>query len=144
MRKKEEGKKMINKIKANKLLNQILKFVIVGGTATIIDYVVFFILHEILKTNILLSNVISFTLSLIYNYTISIIWVFDVDKKASKKQQFILFLIFSLIGLAINTSIVYICTDVFNIYSMIGKVVATAIVMVYNFITRKKFLERKE
>lgn len=132
---------MIEKIKNNKLMMQIIKFGIVGGIATIIDFAVFYILHEVLGINTIISNVCSFTVSVVYNYIASIKWVFDVDENKNKKTQFILFIVFSLIGMGINTAIVYICTDLMNLYSMIGKVIATGVVMVFNFITRKKFLE---
>ncbi len=132
---------MIEKIKNNKLLMQILKFGVVGGIATVIDYVIFFILHEILGINTIISNTCSFTVSVIYNYIASVKWVFDVDESKNKKTQFILFIVFSVIGLGLNTIIVYVCTDIIKLYSMIGKVIATAVVMVFNFITRKKFLE---
>ena len=132
---------MIEKIKNNKLMMQIIKFGIVGGIATIIDFAVFYILHEVLGINTIISNVCSFTVSVVYNYIASIKWVFDVDENKNKKTQFVLFIVFSLIGMGINTAIVYICTDLMNLYSMIGKVIATAVVMVFNFITRKKFLE---
>ena len=133
---------MIDKIKNNKLLMQIIKFVIVGGIATIIDYIIFFILHELLKVPTLPANVISFTVSVIYNYIASVKWVFDV-KKEDPKKQFIIFLILSIIGLLINTAIVYVTIDLLHWYSMICKIIATGIVMVFNFITRKIFLEKK-
>ncbi|MBR1937152.1 MAG: GtrA family protein [Bacilli bacterium] len=133
---------MIDKIKNNKLLVQIIKFVIVGGIATIIDFVVLYILKEYVGLNEILANTISFTVSVIYNYIASIKWVFDVDKDKNEKQQFIIFIVFSIIGLGINNLILWICIDKFNIHYLIGKVFATAIVMVFNFITRKKFLEK--
>ena len=111
---------MISKVKQNKLLMQIIKFIIVGGIATVIDYVIFFILHELLG---------------------SVKWVFEVDESKDKKQQFIIFIVFSILGLLINTGIVYLCTDIIKLYSLIGKVIATSIVMIFNFITRKIFLE---
>ena len=42
---------MTDKRKNNKLLIQIIKFLIVGGTATIIDFSIFFILHDLTKQN---------------------------------------------------------------------------------------------
>lgn len=132
---------MINKIKDNKLLVQILKFIIVGGIATIIDFAVLYLLKEFIGLNEILANTISFTVSVIYNYIASIKWVFDVDKDKNEKQQFIIFIVFSIIGLGINNLILWICIDKFNIHYLIGKVFATGIVMIFNFITRKKFLE---
>ena len=133
---------MISKIKNNKLLMQIIKFVIVGGISTVIDYIIFFILHDILKWNTIISNVLGFTVSVIYNYIASIKWVFDVNKDNDQKKQFIIYVILSIVGLIINTGIVYVCVDIIRLYSLIGKVIATAIVMVFNFITRKAFLEK--
>ena len=51
------------------------------------------------------------------------------------------FIILSIVGLGINQLIMWICVDKLGIFYMISKIGATAIVMVYNFITRKIFLE---
>ncbi len=123
-----------------KLLEQIIKFIIVGGIATIIDFIVFFLFHELLKVSTILSNILSFSVSVVYNYIASTKWVFNVKKDS--KNQFIIFLILSIVGLLINTIIVYITIDIFNWSSLLCKILATAIVMIFNFITRKKFLEK--
>ena len=132
---------MIEKIKNNKLLMQILKFGIVGGTAFIIDYGIFTILSQLLGIHYLIASIISFSISVIYNYILSIKWVFDVSKKQTSKE-FIIFIILSVIGLGLNSLIMYISVDLMQIHEMISKIVATAIVMVYNFITRKIFIEK--
>ena len=125
----------------NKLLHKIIRFSIVGGIATIIDFVCLYIFKEFLNIDVILANTLSFIISVTYNYIASITWVFDVNKNKNKKIQFILFIIFSIVGLIINNIILYILTDKLNIYYLISKVVATLIVMIFNFITRKKFLE---
>ena len=125
----------------NKLVNKIIRFSIVGGIATIIDFVYLYIFKEFLNFNVILANTLSFIISVTYNYIASITWVFDTNKNENKKIQFILFIIFSIVGLIINNIILYILTDKLNIYYLISKVVATLIVMIFNFITRKKFLE---
>ena len=132
---------MIEKIKNNKLLMQIFKFGIVGGTAFIIDYGIFTILSQLLGIHYLIASIISFSISVIYNYILSIKWVFDVSKKQTTKE-FIIFVILSVIGLGLNSLIMYLTHDLMGIHEMIGKIIATAIVMVYNFITRKIFIEK--
>ena len=125
----------------NKLVNKIVKFSIVGGIATIIDFTCLYIFKEFLNLNIILANTLSFIISVTYNYIASITWVFDVNKNRNKNVQFILFIVFSIVGLIINNIILYILTDKLNIYYLISKVIATIIVMIFNFVTRKKFLE---
>jgi len=132
---------MIEKLKNNKLVLQILRFGVVGGLAFLIDSSLLFILTEYLHVYVLISSVISFIVSLIFNYLLSIFWVFDVKKKQTWKE-ILLFAILSTIGLGINQVVMYLGVEVFHIYYMICKVLSTFIVMVYNFITRKIFIEK--
>lgn len=127
--------------KTIKLLVQIFKFGIVGGTAFIIDFVFLFLFKELINLPILIANTLSFTISTIYNYIASIYWVFDVNKENSKNKQFITFIVFSIIGLLLNDLIMWILTSLMTIYYLLSKIIATIIVMIFNFITRKKFLE---
>ena len=129
------------KIFKNKLLNQILKFGLVGGTAFVIDYVLLYFCTEFLHIHYLISSIISFTVSVIFNYILSIKWVFDVQKKQDVKD-FVIFIILSVIGLGINSLIMYVMVEKFGVYYMLSKIVSTAVVMVYNFITRKIFVEK--
>lgn len=132
---------MINKLKNNKLFQQIFKFGVVGGIAFVIDYGIMVISKELLGFSILLSAGLGFTISVIFNYIASVKWVFNVNKDKNEKKNFILFMIFSVIGLIITELIMFVGTNIINISYLIVKIAATAIVMVFNFITRKLFLE---
>lgn len=127
--------------KTENLLIQIFKFGIVGGIATIIDFAAIFILREYINLPIIISNTLAFCIANQYNYYASTKWVFVVDKNKDKKKTFITFFIFSVIGLILNDTIMLIAVNKFKIYYMIGKVIATCFVMIFNFITRKLFLE---
>lgn len=128
--------------KNEKLFLQMFKFLIVGGTAFIIDYITLIICKEVFHLHTLLSAAIAFTLSTVFNYILSIKWVFDVSDKHSGKRNFIIFIIFSLMGLGLTELIMWIGEDLLGISYLIIKIVATAIVMVFNFVTRKIFLEK--
>lgn len=133
---------MINRTKGSRLFKQLIKFGLVGGLAFLIDYGIMVFLTEIFKIPSLISAAVSFTVSVIFNYVASIRWVFDVDKeKNSKAEELIVFIILSVIGLGINELIMWILGKRFGIHYMISKIVATVIVMCYNFVTRKFFLE---
>lgn len=124
-----------------KLFKQIIKFGIVGGLAFVIDYSLLYILTEFCGIYYFYSSIISFIVSLIFNYIASIKWVFDVNKKQTLKD-IIIFITLSVIGLGINQLVMYIMVETMKVYYMISKIVATAIVMIWNFITRKIFIEK--
>ncbi len=125
----------------NNLMRQILKFGVVGGIAFLIDYAVLFCCEEFLKLGVLWSAGIAFTISVIFNYIASVKWVFDVNQEKDPKKNFIMFIIFSIIGLILTEIIMWFGTDILNIHYLLVKIIATGIVMVFNFITRKMFLE---
>lgn len=129
------------KIIENKLFKQIIRFGIIGGLAFLIDYALLYICTDIIGIHYLISSIISFTVSVIFNYILSIKWVFEVDERTDPKRNFLLFIIFSVIGLGINEVIMYVGVTMWEIYYMLVKIFATFIVMIFNFITRKIFLE---
>lgn len=140
-----------------KLIDQILKFGVVGFIAFFIDFGIFKLLSSVFGVYYLIANFFGFTISLIFNYVASMTFVFERKENADKQAEFVIFTILSVIGLLLNELIIYVCIE--GIYQNIplltahmsrqwaetfGKVIATGIVMVYNFITRKIFLEKKE
>ena len=126
-----------------KLIAQIVKFGVVGGTAFLIDYGVMIALTELCGINYLISSGISFVVSVIYNYILSVRWVFEVDENGDKRKEFVIFIVLSLIGLGLNQLLMWVFVSMIHIFYMVAKIIVTAIVMLYNFITRKLFLEKK-
>lgn len=127
-----------------KLLTQILKFGIVGGIAFVIDYGLLVLFTEGFHIYYFVSSLLSFSVSVIFNYIASIVWVFEVDNSKKKgTSTLIIFIALSVVGLGINQVVMWLGVEQFDISYLIIKFVATFIVMIYNFATRKLILERK-
>jgi len=130
-----------------KLIGQIIKFGAVGFLCFFIEYGILVALVELFGAPVLFASGTAFTVSVIVNYILSITLVFDADKQANKLKQFVIFIVLSLIGLGINQLIMEYGTAWLDQYMarsyMLVKIFATGVVMVYNFITRKIFIEKK-
>ena len=126
-----------------KLIEQMIKFGFVGFLCFFIDWGIMVFLTEVFGINPLISSNISFTVSVTVNYILSVTFVFETDKNANKGSQFVIFVLLSIVGLGVNELCMWLGTDLLGIHYMITKVGATAVVMVYNFITRKIFIEKK-
>ncbi|MCM1182353.1 MAG: GtrA family protein [Roseburia sp.] len=144
-----------------KLMEQLIKFGFVGVLCFLIDFVIGYALVALLEDAIskslaaAIGGFFGFTVSVIVNYILSMKFVFKRKDDMDRKKEFVIFIVLSVIGLGINEIILLACTKVyetnlfleealrFTTWYTIAKVIATAVVMVYNFITRKIFLETK-
>lgn len=126
-----------------KLIEQIFKFGIVGVICFLIDCSALYILTEFCGISYLVSSAISFSVSVIVNYFLSMKYVFCAKKNVNKVSEFSAFVILSVIGLGLNEVVMWGCVEKIAIYYMIAKIISTIIVMIYNFITRKIFFEER-
>ena len=104
----------------------------------------------------MVGSFFGFIISVIVNYVLSMHFVFERREDLDKQQEFVIFIILSAIGLVLNLIIMWLLNHPLydnisilrkisaNLYVAASKIIATAIVTVYNFVTRKIFLEKKE
>ena len=125
-----------------KLVIQLIKFGIVGVIAALIDFGVLMLLKEVANVNVLVASAISFSASVVVNYILSMLFVFK-GSEDNKVKEFLLFVALSAGGLLINQFIMWIGTEIMTAYYIWVKVFATIFIPIYNFVTRKIFLEKK-
>ena len=125
-----------------KLIIQLIKFGIVGVIATLIDLAVLMVLKEILDVDVLAASAVAFSVSVIANYILSMLFVFK-SRGNSKVKEFLVFVILSIGGLLLNQFIMWLGTEIMTAYYLWVKAFALVFVPTYNFITRKIFLEKK-
>lgn len=143
--------------KNKKLLLEILRFVIVGVLATFVDYLGNQIILWICPTGwtflfineIDLATTVGFIFGVIFNYILSISFVFkNVDKNSDSKSTkgFIKFVVLGIIGLFIGIGIMrlfnIVWTEMENNWwqYLIAFVIKTGVTLVYNYISRKIFI----
>ncbi|MBM6891766.1 GtrA family protein [Enorma massiliensis] len=125
------------------LIKQFLKFGVVGVFAFVIDFGVLVFLTECFGINPVVSATISFVISVIFNYLASMRYVFRRRDDISRTRELVIFVILSVAGLGINDLLMWAGSEALYIDYRLVKIFATAVVMVWNFITRKIFLETR-
>ena len=124
-----------------KLVAQFMKFGVVGVIAFIIDFGVMVFLTEVFAVPYLISTTIAFTVSVIFNYVASMRYVFVRKDDMSRRREFIIFVLLSVIGLVLNDVFMWLLVDFFFIDYRISKIITTVLVAIWNFVSRKIFLE---
>ena len=140
---------------------EIFRFLLVGGTATVVDYAITYLFfHFILPESLVgfflattFSVIFGFTCGLLINWFLSVYFVFRAVKnkaESSSKKAFLIFTLIGVIGLGI-TWLGMLLVDVLPAFQIFGaenflgepwkwwmmKVVMTCIVLVWNYVGRK-------
>ena len=123
------------------LFLRFLKFGVVGVSGTVIDFGLTWVLKEKCGVKKFVANTIGFVVAASSNYVLNRIWTWGSHSTHVATEYFKFFGV-SVIGLGINTLILYLLNEKAHWNFWVSKVCATAVVMVWNFITRKMFLER--
>ena len=122
---------------------QLFRYLFVGGFAFVVDYGLLYALTEWAGLYYLVSASISFLAGLGVNYLLSTGWIFKNSKMDNKVGEFIIFSIIGVIGLGLNSLLLYVFTGLAHIHYMISKLLTAALVMLWNFFARKIILFTK-
>ena len=135
------------------LILKFLKFGVVGASGAVIDFGLTAFCKGILGIPELLANAIGFTLAATSNYYLNRIWTWK-SKSKDVGVEYAKFFFVSLIGLGLNSLIVFLLKDVSIVPRFVNttldwdfwvaKIIATAIVMVWNFMANNFFYFRKK
>ncbi|MCI8412861.1 MAG: hypothetical protein HFE47_02030 [Clostridia bacterium] len=155
-------------MKSKRVRREFLKSVAVGLASTLIDFLITALIlymagHEHYSgfsgvftgktvdglsysppTSVYITSIVlSFVISILFNYIMSMFFVYEYGNVGKNAKGFTKFAIFALIGLTITTVGSLLCSLVFGLNgSKIWwiKITITVVVFVFNFFTRKYFV----
>lgn len=149
---------------SHKRLCEIIRFIIVGGIATLIDYLVMGIVLYLFDPSLypkfynvwigrvgdpstiatVISSGLGFCVSLVANYLLSVLFVYEEKGNSKTIKGIILFVVLSVGGLLLNMLGMWLGYDICGINEWITKIAMTLIVLIYNYVTRKLFIFKRE
>lgn len=123
---------------------EFIKYCLISLACTGILYLVFFIVDLITDGNYLLANFLSYTIS----FTVLFFWDQKLFKsrplrRSKRLAQVTSFIIIRVIGFPIDSLVLSVLINKFNMGNMSAKILGSLIMFMYNYITNKLFVFRK-
>ena len=147
---------------------EIIRFLIVGGTATLVDYAVFYLFRQWILparlidsgawniTSLVIATAFGFCIGLLVNWILSVRFVVRAvrnEEEVRSKKSLMIFTVIGLIGLGITEVGVALLVLIFPEITLFGvtkfllpweewlaKAIMTCIVLVFNYVARKYFI----
>jgi putative flippase GtrA len=133
----------LNKETLAQLVKMKAKFAMSGAVATSVDFLLYLWLVDYQDWAPVPANIVSYSCAVVLNFMMQKRFVFQLQ--GSARRAFLLSVLVSVVGLSINTGIVYALTRFafFMEYQALTKLIATGIVFFYNFYLKRFVFEKK-
>lgn len=115
------------------LISKFIKFGVVGFSGLFVDFGTTYLCKEKIKIQKYVANGIGFTIAATTNYFLNRWWTFQ-SQNPEVVIEYSKFLGISLIGLGLNTLILWIIVSKFKKNFYISKLFAIAVVTIWNFV----------
>lgn len=151
----------MEKVKQDKkqILGEIFRFLLIGGLATLVDYVIFYLSTYLIFSSLddglnkIISTFLGFTAGLIINWIFSARFVYRYEKKTTNKQL-LTYIILCIAGLIITEIGIYLAMPLYETYyvtiivtfdfwQLFFKCLMTVIVLMLNYLGRKFLIFNK-
>jgi len=130
---------------SGKLWVQILRYLLCGGVAFMVDALLLTLLTELFgKQLLLLWTGISFALGLLVTYLLSIFWVFDNRSLDNRTAELTIFTAIGVVGLCLTELLMHLLSERAGLHYLIAKCITTVIVFFWNFTAKKTLLFRNK
>lgn len=125
--------------------NPVLKYIFLGGCATLVNLVSYYILRMTTNLDINTANVISVCLAMLFAYFTNSKFVFESQAVGFKEKfhEFCKFISARLLTMVIEVGGVWLMSDVMHINDYVAKIIIQFIVLVLNYIFSKIFVFKK-
>ncbi len=114
-------------------LFKFIKFGLVGFSGVFVDFGITYLAKEKLNIPKYVANAIGFIIAATSNYFLNRVWTFQ-SKNPEIAVEFTEFFIISLIGLGLNTLLLWILVSKFKMNFYFAKVFAIGLVTIWNFL----------
>lgn len=138
--------------KSRKNLTQFMSYLVVGGSATIVEWILFFAFVYRLKWDQNLAFTIAYAISTLVNMILGRLLTFrhaNVVNKSDNpvrnliKETSLIYLV-AAVGCVLNLLFLNLFTEVFHMNSMLAKIITTGIMTIGNYLARKLGIYRDD
>ena len=124
------------------MIREVYRYLIIGFLTTLISFVSFTLMSEVLHAGITVCNTISWILAVSFAFVTNKTIVFDNKDKISKKQV-VLFFAMRTVSLVIETLLILILVNALLCNRVVSKAITQVVVIILNYVLSKFIVFKK-
>lgn len=116
---------------------QIIRYIISGGTAALVNLVLLYVLTDVFKIWYLFSSTLAFAVAFFVSFYLQKFWTFRDKGKEKIYQQVGFYFIIAIANLGLNAALMYLSVDILKIWYLLAQILVSGIIAVESFLIYK-------
>mgnify|MGYP001584871578 CR=1 FL=1 len=112
---------------------QVIRFLISGGIAAGVQLGTLYVVTHVLGLWYMYASLIAFVLAFATSFTLQKFWTFEEKDTRLLHSQALSCFVFALVGIAVNSTLLYVFVEYFGMQYLSGQIVVSALLAVLNF-----------
>jgi putative flippase GtrA len=117
---------------------KIVRFIISGGLAAVVNFAFLYVLTEFFHFWYLLSSACAFFLAIAVSFFLQKHWTFENYEKESTIRQFSVFGVIAGVNLLLNTALVFFFVEKIGLWYMSAQFISSGFIAVESYFVQKK------
>lgn len=119
---------------------KVLKYLISGGSAAVVNLSVLYISTDILHVWYLASSVLANIIAFFVSFFLQKFWTFNNASVELVKKQLALYLLVAVINLGINTLLMFVFVEYAQLHYLLAQIVTSGLIAIESFFVYQHFI----
>lgn len=120
--------------------NILLRYLAAGVSGAGTQICLLYLFTDVVGIWYLYSSIISFGIAVFISFTLQKFWTFKDKETNAIHHQFIKYFILAILGLLINSIMMYLMVDMAQVWYLLAQIITSAIIALINFVAYKFFI----
>jgi len=123
--------------------NILARYLVAGLTGAFTQIGLLYVFTDVVGIWYLYSSLMAFVVALVVSFTLQKMWTFGDRQMDGAHKQFGKYFIVALIGIVINTSLMFVLVDMLGLWYILAQIIVGGVIAVCNFLMYKFFVFKK-
>lgn len=131
---------MLARISKNALVLKVLRYLISGGIAALVNLLTLYIFTDIFHLWYIYSSWVAFVITFVVSFSLQRFWTFRGQHQRALNAQLLMYFVMAIANIIVNTGILYLLSEFVHLYYLISQAISIGLISIASFFLYQKYV----
>lgn len=134
---------LLGSVKEKIFSDRRFKYLLTGGSSTLLEYVSFILLHNAIRVPLVVSNIVSFCIGFMYTFILHNFWTFAGKHRQAMKIKFVSYAVLATINIVLTSLLIKFIVYRLGIWPSLAKLICMGLVVLWNYLLLNRVIFKR-